>query len=209
MAYISYDAIDEDGAESHCGILKKGEMPSPIEPAAGTYLVYNPGTEPCGATIRIAGRAPNGLMIENSFGDKCKILSLPESGYLEIDGNSGTVKAMPADELAFEYHDEGYIQLAPCTPYERDVVVSYMPDSNVVSFMTKTTSSSMVGRYIRLAGEWVKIVSLLSENDVVVSKRMPYHNTEQTMITTMNELTISGDELSLTMFELDYVPLLR
>ena len=83
MAYTSYDTVDTDGAMKCCGILEKEEMPSPVLPQAGTYLVYNPGTEICNTVIRIAGTAPNGLTISNGTGDVCKLVSLPSSGYLE------------------------------------------------------------------------------------------------------------------------------
>ena len=209
MAYTSYDTYDADGAMDHCGILEKNEMPVDISPALGTYLIYNPGTEPCDTIIRIGGTAPNGLTIQNSSDDVCKIVSLPSSGYLEINSDHGTVKTMPGDELAFEYHDEGYIRLDPCTPYERDVMVSYAANSNIVSFVARSTADSLVGRYVRLNGEWLRIVSIHSENSVIVSKKLSTSGVEQTMVCTMNELTVSGEGASLTKFEIEYVPLIR
>lgn len=209
MDYIAYDTIDKDGAANHCGILEINEMPDAILTESGTYLVYNPGTEVCDTVIRIAGTAPNGVLIENNNGDICKLVSLPSSGYLEISSDHGTVKAMPADELAFEYHDEGYIRLSPCTPYDRDVMVSYESGSNAVILHAHKADISMIGKYMRIRGEWLKISSVLSDSSVVVSKQLLTSGTEQTMIAKMNELTISADAASLTRLELEYVPLLR
>lgn len=209
MTYNAYDTYDVDGAMAHCGIIEKSEMPDKISPSVGTYLVYNPGTEVCDTIIRVAGSAPNGLTIENSSGDICKQVSLPSSGYLEINSDYGTVKAMPTNELAFEYHDDGYIRLLPCTPYERDVEVVYTEDSNIVSFSTRLTDNTLIGRYMRLNGEWLRIVSINSDDSVIVNKRLSISGTEHTMIAAMNELTVSGDGASLTQFEIEYVPLLR
>lgn len=111
------------------------------------------------------------MTIQNSSGDICKIVSLPSSGYLEINSDHGTVKAMPTDELAFEYHDEGYIRLDPCTPYERDVMISYSSNSNIVSFASYHADSTLIGRYMRVNGEWLRIVSVNSESSVIVNKQ--------------------------------------
>lgn len=97
---------------------------------------------------------------------------LPASGYLELDSKYGTVKVMPTDELAFEYHDLGYIRLLPCTPYERNIYATYTANSNIVRFLTFKPNESTVGKYILLDGEWLRIAALNGENSVIVSKNM-------------------------------------
>lgn len=65
MLYKSYDDYDFDGAGISSGILETSQMPPSIEAITGDYLVYNPGTETANTIIRIAGSAPNGVMIRN------------------------------------------------------------------------------------------------------------------------------------------------
>lgn len=209
MLYTSYEDYDADDAMKHCGIISKSEMPPTVDTELGTYLIYNPGTELCNTIIRVGGSAPNGLTISNSNGDKCVITSLPTSGYLEINSDYGTVKLMPKDEMAFEFHNDGFIRLSPCTPYDRDVVASFTADSNIVTLPTFSVNKSLVGKYIRLSGEWIRISSITSDGNIIIGKRMQSSGVEQTMIVSMNEQTLSGDNASLNKFEIDYVPLLR
>lgn len=74
MTYDRYEDLDVDGAEARCGILEASMMPSVIQPNAGEYLVYNPGSETSYPTLRIAGSAPNGLTITNATtGKQCTL----------------------------------------------------------------------------------------------------------------------------------------
>ena len=116
---------------------------------------------------------------------------------------------MPNEKISFEYHDEGYIRLAPCTPYQRDVMVSYTKDSNEVTVASNQANTIMAGQYIYISGEWVRISAVQSDSTLIIGKRMEADGVEYCMVATMNELTISGEGLELTKFELDYTPLLR
>lgn len=213
MAYTSYDTYDSDGASRHCGIISKDEMPPTPTKDSRSFLVYNPGTETSDMIIRIGGSAPNGLTITNeTTGDVCRLLSLPAApDYLEIDSDLGSVKRMPSnpDGFAFEQHDDGYIRLAPCTPYERNVVASYESGSNKIYFPLFSINSKFVRKYLRLNGEWVRIISIQDEHTAIINKAMKTTGIEETLITTMNEITISGSQISLTKLEINYTPLVR
>lgn len=212
MMKVSLDGFDEWGATSGSGILKTDDMPPAIRPENGTYLLYNPGTEPTYAIIRAAGAAPNGVIItNNTTGDVCSLLSLPSApNHIEVDGEIGTVKILPADPdgFAFELHDMGYITLAPCLPYWRDVAASYKAGSNVIT-LHAFYGEDIVGRHIRLNGEWLKIIAERSGGEYIVSKNLPKAGMENTMITTMNEISVQGTDLSLTMLEIEYTPRTR
>ena len=65
MLYKAYDQYDLEGAGIGTGIVAQTDMPPAIQPSVGDYLVYNPGTETANTVIRIAGSAPNGVMIRN------------------------------------------------------------------------------------------------------------------------------------------------
>jgi len=209
MTCISYDEYDE-GAMARSGIIKTDEMPPSILPSVGDYLVYNPGTEITDTVIRIAGTAPNGLTITNrTTGDVCKIVSLPSALILTINSESGAVSTSDdPNGFAFEYHDMGYIRLAPCIPYERDVAVSYIAGSNIINFTIFELSEENIGQYIRLNGEWLRIISVKGKS-AVISKNMNVTSAEYTTLATMNEISIEGEGAELTLFEMEYEPCIR
>lgn len=212
MAYTCYEENDVDNAMARCGIIRKDEMPPEIQPKAGNYLIYNPGTEISDTTIYIAGDAPNGVKITNhTTGDICELLALPSyPDHMEVDSESGGVYILPTkpDEFAFEYHDYGFIRLAPCTPYERDVAVSYVAGTNLIEFMLHDLTEHNVGQYVRLNGEWVKIISV-NGRSAVINKRMNVTGAEYTMLATMNEISVECEGANLTKLVIDYVPKVR
>ena len=210
MTCVSYPDFDKDGVIDHSGIMREDEMPPAIQPQTGDYLVYNPGTETTDTFISIAGTAPNGLMIRNATtGDVCEIVSLPSSLVLTIDSETGWVSSTAdPDGSAFEYHDLGYIRLAPCTPYEREVVASYVSGLNMITFPMYETTEENVGQYIRLDGEWLRIISV-SGKTAIVNKFLKKTSVENTMITTMNEISVEGEGAELTLLKMEYEPRIR
>lgn len=100
---------------------------TPAPPGAGStsFLLYNPGTERAHTVFRIAGNVGDGMLIRNlTTGQRCKIVNLTEDSllpgaHLELDSRMGQTRIALGDsrELAFAMHDEGYIELAPCTPF--------------------------------------------------------------------------------------------
>lgn len=213
MNYTSYEGYDIDGASMYCGIIESHEMPPKIEPSVGDYLVYNPGTEVADTVIRISGTAPEGVSIVNyTTGDKCVLLTLPpDPDYLELDSQSGSVQQLPSksESFAFEYHDEGFIRLAPCTPYKKGIAITYKSDSNIVEMQGCTFDESWIGKYIRINGEWKRITYIQDDSHAVVNQLMNASGTDQTMAVVMNQISIEGTDVELTTFEIEYVPRVR
>lgn len=190
-------------------------MPPPIRPEAGTFLLYNPGTEAAHTTIRVAGDVGDGLLIRNlTTGQRCRVVelepdSLLEGQVLELDSYMGQTRTVLGDsiDLAFPFHEEGYITLAPCTPFVRAMPVSYTAGSSVITsgggFLPH-----MVGQFVYLDG-WKSIRQVNDENTVVISERMSESGSTETPVVTMNEIEISGDGLDLTRLEIDYIPRVR
>lgn len=74
LKYKYYTDYDQDGAGVYCGMLEENEMPAAPTAASESFLLYNCGTEPCGAKITLAGSAPNGVVIKNKTnGTKCAL----------------------------------------------------------------------------------------------------------------------------------------
>ena len=113
------------------------------------------------------------------------------------------------DEFVFEYHDLGYITLAPCTPYKRDIVTGYTRDSNVITNKAVNFTEEWVGKYILLNGRWVRVIHITDAGHAVINEYMGKTGTDTTMLVTMNQIAIEGEDVTLTKFELDYVPLVR
>lgn len=161
----SYDgATDYSGAMNDTGILYKEMMPAAPTADSRRFLVYNCGTERVAATLKIAGTvdAENGLTITNTTnGSTCKVIGLtesaiPEGSWLEINGELGQVYQVIGDEhrLAFEFHDLGYLQLEPCTPVIRDVLVNCEAGSRIVTSNIGAFAEAENGQYIYLDGQW-------------------------------------------------------
>lgn len=151
MSYTSYDDVDLDGAAKRCGIVATSMMPAAIGKTAGTYLVYNPGTERAYPILRLYGSAPNGLTIKNkTTNETCTLESfnLANDTWLEIDSDSGRVSLEPLGTLAFEYHLDGYLHLDPCVPYERSAVLTLTSGSNEAQVANVILGDEYVGHYV-------------------------------------------------------------
>ena len=109
--------------------------------------------------------------------------------------------------MAFAFHDEGYITLAPCTPFVRSFPITYTAGSNIVTSLD-TFQPGMVGQFIHLDG-WKRIRQINDAHTAVLSERMAASGTAETPVVTMNEIEISGESIDLTSFEISYTPRVR
>ena len=110
-------------------------------------------------------------------------------------------------EMAFAFHDESYITLAPCTPFVRSFPITFTAGSNIVTSLD-TFQPSMVGQFIHLDG-WKRIRQINDAHTAVLSERMAASGTAETPVVTMNEIEISGESIDLTSFEISYTPRVR
>ena len=213
MMYIAYEEEDTDKASDHCGILPSSQMPPAISAKTGNYLVYNPGTETTDLIIRIAGSAPNGMTItNNTTGEKCELIGVvADPNWIEVNSEEGSVRIEPSTEgqFGFEFHNYGYIRLAPCTPFIPDITIKTIPDTDVIEHDAPYLGDDVVGQYIRINGHWRKILEVQDETHLVIDHTTTLTRTHKTCIVTMNEITISGSKLALTKLELEYEPKVR
>lgn len=211
MAYKELDGADTDGATLYTGIVSKEQMPD-APAGAGDFLMYNPGTEMADTIITLAGSAPNGVTITNyTTGTKCNLLSIPaHPDSLIIDSKSGDVYlASNPDGHEFEAHDEGFIRLAPCIPYQRSVTIMYEKGSNSVIVIQGFVNKNMVGQYALIAAKWRRIIATEGENKLILNQNMELGGTEIAMVASMNEINITADGASFTTFSIDYTPMVR
>ena len=116
---------------------------------------------------------------------------------LTIDAETGrvTLANSQTSTLAFEMHDLGYIWLDPCTPFARDIPVSYTANSTTVT-STDSFYSEFVGQYIYIDSGWRKITEYVDEHTVKVETAPTHTGAEKTQIVSMNIITFSGFTLS-------------
>lgn len=210
----------DDGSCSARALARTGLLPAAITPtppsvSSTNFLLYNPGTERAYTVFRIAGNVGDGMLIRNlTTGQRCKVVNLTEENllpgaHLELDSRMGQTRIALGDshELAFAMHDEGYIELAPCTPFERSIAISHTENSNIVT-SEELFLLHMKGQFLYLDG-WKKIRQITDAHSAILSDKAACSGTTSTPIVTMNEIEISGENLALTMLEVDYTPRVR
>ncbi len=109
--------------------------------------------------------------------------------------------------LAYAMHDEGYIELAPCTPFVRALKIAHMAGSNEI-ISEAGFKKYMEGQYLYLDG-WKKIRQVTGANRAILSEPANRSGETDTPIVTMNELELSGENVMLTRLEVEYVPRIR
>lgn len=195
-------------------------MPAALRPPAPTtgstnFLIYNPGIETAHTLFRIAGDVgENGLLIRNfTMGQRCKVVNLKEESLLsgaclELDSRMGQTRIALGEEieLAFPFHDEGYITLAPCTPFVRALEVGHTQDSNQVTSQGGFLSH-MEGQYLYLGG-WLRVQQVTDAGHAILSGNVASTGTTQTPVVTMNEIELSGTA-QLTRLDIEAFPRAR
>lgn len=223
MLYNTYESVDVDGASKTTGVIEQRMMPpfpDISSPMPWNFLMYNPGTETADTIIRVEGTIPDGKYLEirnNTSGEVCSLVGLPEDGYLEINSDYGSVQNLPlyADSYAFEYHNDGYIRLSPCVPYDRDVIIRTTAGSENVVIQGLTMDEDYVGRYIYIPndGIWTKIISVYGGQNCKVDIAPTASGIEATMVAVLNEVSVllrdketgtTGGTAELSRFEIEY-----
>lgn len=187
--------------------------------AKKSLLLYNGGTEYADVAIQIAGDVGKGVEIRNlTTGQTCKIVALTKdvtstwNKYLVCDSLNGKTiltGSTGSPELAFIYHDGGFINLAPSCPIVRGIKVRTNANTANVYALDQKFEASDVGRYIYIDGSWRKILSL-GTNGSYVRIDSTASNTSTNIITnivTMNEIEVVPiTTMDLTKLDFVYKP---
>lgn len=183
-----------------CNLIRSDMMPAAPAATDSTMLIYNQGTQPCFATIRLAGSAPNGLTIyNNANGTMCKVRGLPESGTLVIDSKHGlvTTESQYGTEITFAYHDHGYIVLEPNNELNYTAHIEYTNGSTSATILTEI-SEDLTGYYIWIDNAWNKIMNIDSAGNATLMNAAQSSGAGTVHLCKMNEIDISGEDMSLT-----------
>lgn len=143
---------ETDDADDYCALIAQGLMPDAPTTSSRTFYVYNPGTEPCGLIIRIAGTAGKPIRFYNQTnGTQCVISSLPSNSLiLDLNGDTGMVKTYASGSPGtysngFAYHDYGMVRLEPDEAYHN---MSYVSGTSGSYRTVKQTVVPVTDRFI-------------------------------------------------------------
>lgn len=218
VTVITSDEVTEceERTLAQTGLIEEAQMPYMLgdEMAAGTHLVYNPGTEATPAIIYFKGVAGNGITVTNATtGDVLKIINVPSGvtaeNQIAYDARNASVRLHYGgqdNEFVYQYHDEGYITLAPGT-LTRDVTVTGTAGSRDITspgMFTKTMS----GQYIYINGEWYFIGAVTDENHATLNVALASSVNTTTVVATLNLITVAPSANStITSLQMNFIPL--
>lgn len=180
-----------------------------------SFIVYNGGTETATVAIEIAGEATGVTIANKTTGQACKFINLKkqqtsdEGKYIVSDGMTGKtiITNGTTSELAFLYHDYGFIELAPAFPILRDVLVKYSSGNTQVLIQDSSlVLSDVIGQYVFVDKKWRRIVNQ-EGNELTVTPSCDNDGSENASIVRMNEITVTPDEtMEITKLNIVYKP---
>ena len=182
-------------------------------PPETPVVLANQGTERAALGVAIAGNVGKGVIIKNlTTGQSCKFVAVskaktsdvnrevvidPISGKIytgrvntHIDRETGKTifDGYTEKELAFLYHEYGFLELESSFPAIRNIYVSSLGDNHVK--ISNIITENVENKYIYTAGKWRKIKEQLDEHTLRVDSTVPSGRVERTMIIPMNEITV-------------------
>ena len=92
-------------------------------------------------------------------------------------------------ELAFKYHEFGFLELEPAYPAVR-YIYTKNSDGTTVN-IENPIQENMVGKYIFLKSKWHKITSQPDEKTLTIEGHSMFQDNFQTTAMQMNEITIT------------------
>jgi hypothetical protein len=101
----------------------------------------------------------------------------------------------------------GFVTLAPYLTCEDEVVVSYTSGSASVARTNDKFDERFIGKYLYIDDAWKKITAVTL--GVATINGTPSHTgITTTKVVTMNDIVITGDNITLTTLEADYFPMI-
>lgn len=182
-------------------------------------ILYNPGTQRAKVAIEIAGDAGNGITITNKTTDQsCRFVGFShaitngDKKYIICDGLTG--KTVLTDgingELAFLYHDYGFIELQPGNVI-RNLHGKYVKDEENKNYyieLNNGLADLLVGKYVYVNKTWHEVVPGTMPNTIRFIEDAGF--TEGDIVfaaVTMNKIQIKGGgHFELTKLKFDYKP---
>jgi hypothetical protein len=215
----AYGDVPTQMEKLETGMVSTYEMPWKPTTQSRDFLLYNCGTERAHTIIQIAGSATNMTIENKTTGQKCIINELrandiPAGSYLEINSETEQVWLVKGEdkELAFYYHDMGYITLAPCVPFYGTMYVHFTLGSKEMRADGGTSFAPyMAGQYLMYYsnGVWFKIERVQDSKVAFLDREATRTAYNVVKVAPMNEILIYGTGINLSKLEIDYIPRIR
>ena len=161
------------------------------------YVLANPGQETAALGVAIAGDVGDGVIISNATtGQSMKFVAISKAvtsnknRHVLVDPISGKTTLVGADinQIAFMYHEYGFLSVTSSYPATRDVYINYLGGNQIE--VLNILSANHVGKYIFIKDKWMKIVAQPDRHTLQVSGTISSAGSERTMIIPMNEIYI-------------------
>lgn len=194
-------------------------MPIPISTSTtftedGHILLYNGGTEYAPVAVTIMGDVGEGFdIINETTGEKMGFVAINNTvGQVICDSLNGKTISIHNgnSQLAFLYHDEGFLHLKPGYPVLRNKTAVIR---GTLLYFNEYIDENRVGQYVGVDSQWRKIVDITGSSATsIVTVEYAFNNissgsSKQANIATMNEITLSPrSEATITMLNFEYKP---
>ena len=209
-----------DAVMLNSALFEKPEMvpPTTFENITTTqrFMLGNPGTERAHVAIVAAGDAGTGIIIENkTTNQKCKLVAMSKAitsddhKRLVVDGINGKTVLYDTvertSEIAFLYHDYGYIELEPGFPALRNIYANYNNQPQVT--FTNIIDQDVIGQYVYLNDKWCKLTEQIDSHTFNLDRSPGIVGYNKTMIMPMNEVEVRAiTTMDLTHLSFIYKP---
>lgn len=163
-----------------------------------SIILANVGNERAALGIKVSGNVGDGIIITNSTtGQKCKMVAITKPNTTNVnrsvlvDPISGKTVLVGTGfkELAFKYHEYGFIELEPAYPAIRNLFIDQCMNNTVI--VTNAIHEDLTGKYIFIKDKWNKILSQQDEHTFTVEGIISGSEKEKTMVIAMNEITVT------------------
>ena len=175
------------------------ELPKEYDLTEQTSLILaNIGSERAALGIKISGDVGDGVIITNSTtGQRCKLVAINKTNTTNVnrsvlvDPISGktVIVGTGFKELAFKYHEYGFLELEPAYPALRNLYIDQCINNTVT--VTNIIDENLTGKYIFIKNKWNKILSQPDKHTLNVEGTITGPEKERTMIIPMNEITVT------------------
>jgi len=213
----AYSALN-DRLLATTGLVALSKMPVNAAVAAGTPLAaqsnrfyYNAGDTRADTIIQIAGDVGTGVTLVNAETNQaCKIIGITKAlttninKWLEINSRSGEVYVTNGvtKTPAYQYHDRGFIQLAPAAPIERGIAISYTGTS--LTSVTDVFTQTYIGLSVWING-WKKITAVADSKHATIETSIATPGSVTTDISYLNMIAVTpATTMSVTKLDVIY-----
>lgn len=206
------DMMNLTGIISNAQALAASNIPAAPITSQFTFLCNNAGNAMADTVLNIAGDVGTGVIIHNATTNQtCKIVKLTAANStdmnreLRVDSKTGRTYLLDGATTinAYQYHESGFIQLAPSYPVKRSVAVTYNGTS--ITADTAVFDKTDAGKYVWLNGGWVKVTWYSSPTSLVVATPAATTDVYTADILRLNQITVTPvTTMSLTTFDLTY-----